>query len=317
MTQKLNIACLGEAMIELVADKVPGTASVNVAGDTLNTAVYLRRALSEHHEVYFVTALGNDLLSQQMITFMRAEGVRTEDVARNSAQLPGIYSITTDTNGERSFDYWRQNSAAKNLFQKGNRLDFSSLEKFDLIYASAISLAILPHRVREGFLNWVDAFRRKGGQFAFDSNYRPALWESKQVACDCIDRAWSLCDIAIPSLDDEMALYGGTEADVVGRFATYPLRQGALKRGALGPIPLNSNISTSVEFPRAHFVVDTTAAGDSFSGAFLASILDGGSVENAMILGHEYASIVIGFRGAIIPRDTLNEQLMTRTRSLV
>nr|WP_254054755.1 PfkB family carbohydrate kinase [Pseudophaeobacter sp. EL27] len=66
-----------------------------------------------------------------------------------------------------------------------------------------------------------------------------------------------------------------------------------------GPLPINAGIDPSVKYSPALKVVDTTAAGDSFGGAFLASFLTGGSLSNAMQAGHTRASQVVGHRGAI------------------
>ena len=52
-------------------------------------------------------------------------------------------------------------------------------------------------------------------------------------------------------------------------------------------------------------VVDTTAAGDSFSAGYLAVRLTGGDAESAAKRGHLTASTVIQYRGAIIPREAM------------
>ncbi|TMV62155.1 sugar kinase, partial [Thioclava sp. BHET1] len=52
-------------------------------------------------------------------------------------------------------------------------------------------------------------------------------------------------------------------------------------------------------FPAAPHVVDTTAAGDSFNGAFLAAHLTGADCVSAMEAGHNMAAAVVGFRGAL------------------
>lgn len=52
-------------------------------------------------------------------------------------------------------------------------------------------------------------------------------------------------------------------------------------------------------------VVDTTAAGDSFSAGYLAVRLTGGDAESAARRGHLTASTVIQYRGAIIPREAM------------
>jgi 2-dehydro-3-deoxygluconokinase len=305
----LKIACVGEALIEMVATTIPGDAKLNVAGDTLNTAIYLRRALPEQHSVHFVTGLGTDNMSDQMVAFMQAEGIETDAITRFPDRLPGLYSLSNDAMGERSFGYWRANSAARSLFQDAGSCNFTTLEKFDLIYMSGISLAILPPPVRVSLLDWIDTYRERGGRFVFDSNYRPALWESLTSARDTVARAWSMCDIALPSLDDEIGLFGEQEFDVLSRFSAVEGCIGALKRGERGPVAINADQDDGLDFPVIAIIVDTTAAGDSFSGAFLGSYLQHGSVSKAMSLGHRFASVVIGYRGAIVPRDMMTQRV--------
>jgi len=297
----LRIACIGEAMLELRVSSVPGPAEVGVAGDVLNTAIYLRRMLSKEHGVSFVSLVGQDRLSDDIARFIAEQGVDTANLGQIEERLPGIYAITTDNAGERSFHYWRQASAARLQFQEGETLDFTALEAFDVIYLSAISLAILPDEVRQGFLTWLDGFRAEGGRFVFDSNYRPRLWESEEVARATVKACWQRCDIALPSVDDEMALFGdAVETDVLTRFNAYGTCTGALKRGFLGPVSINLDSSAQV-FEPAKNVIDTTAAGDGFNGGYLAARLSGSTQDEALMQGHELASRIVGHPGAIIP----------------
>ena len=72
-------------------------------GDTLNTAVYLSRlGLS----VRYVTALGDDPLSSEMIESWQQENIDCSLVDRHDGAVPGLYFIDTDAAGERSFLYW-------------------------------------------------------------------------------------------------------------------------------------------------------------------------------------------------------------------
>ena len=63
--------------------------------------------------VEYVTILGNDPFSDEMLAAWRAEGVGTELVARQPDSLPGLYAIRTDASGNRSFHYWRSESPAR------------------------------------------------------------------------------------------------------------------------------------------------------------------------------------------------------------
>ncbi|MBW8640515.1 sugar kinase [Hoeflea sp. WL0058] len=297
----LKIACVGEAMIELLLNSDGTAASVGYAGDTLNTAIYLRRQIAAENEVAFVSCIGADPFSERMAHFIESQGVSTRSLARINDRLPGLYSISTDENGERSFFYWRENSAARQMFAGR---DFSTLENYDVIYLSGISLAILPEDIREALFLWIERFREAGGLFSFDSNYRPRLWGSQDAARKAVARAWRMADIALPSIDDEMVLFEDkSETQTLERLRSYGVRSGALKRGPLGPAPLGEADISKCVFKPAKSVVDTTAAGDSFNGGFLGAFLSGASLEAAMQAGHDLASRVVGHRGAIIPKD--------------
>lgn len=300
----LKIACIGEAMIELsFSTDDDGVAAIGFAGDTLNAAVYLQRESAENCEVSFVSRIGVDAFSQKMKKFIANEGVCVEHLELDNEKLPGVYSISTDKDGERSFSYWRGESAARLLFQRDGQVDFSSLEQFNVIYLSGITLAILPDKVRQALLAWLPSFRaREGTAVVFDSNYRPRLWEDKVTAQKCIEKMWRLTDVGLPSIDDEILLFDDQDENaVIARFVDYGIKTVVLKRGLVGPRNITGQ-QRNFNFPPAEFMVDSTAAGDSFNGALLASLFGGSDVDDAMLAGHNCASKVVSQRGAIIPR---------------
>jgi 2-dehydro-3-deoxygluconokinase len=311
----MKIACIGEAMVELSLAHDNNLAQVNFAGDTLNTAVYLKRSLDEisgdqpahDNHVAYITVLGTDSLSDQIITTIQSEGIDTQYIARTQERVPGLYAINTDALGERSFTYWRERSAARLLFSESTGPALKDLEQFDLLYYSAITLAILPIQIKDQFLSFLESFRQlPGKQVAFDSNYRPKLWVSNAEAMHYTQRAWQQCDIALPSLDDEMALFGdNSEIAVIERLGRYGFENGALKRGAQGPLGLGGKTNgenASHPYVQIDMVVDSTAAGDSFNGGYLASIINNQSPVEALITGHHCASRVIQFPGAIVDK---------------
>lgn len=295
-----RIACIGEVMVEL-APEAPGLMRLGTAGDTFNTAVYLARLLGPG-AVSYVTALGDEAQSDRILDAITAEDIATDLVERVPGGLPGLYMIALDASGERSFSYWRSASAARGLFSRPGGLRPQALDCFELVYLSAITLAVIAPEARDRLFDWAQTYRRAGGRIAFDSNYRPRLWPDADTARREVARFWSVTDIALPSLDDEQALFGDqTEAQVIHRLQQAGVRLGALKRGAAGPVALDSSSDALPELSPVQ-VVDSTAAGDSFNAGFLASLLSGGSTEEAMAAGHRLAAQVIGHRGAIMPR---------------
>lgn len=298
----MRVASIGECMVELTLPREDGEGSrVGFAGDTCNAAIYLKRSAPEI-EVAYVTALGTDPLSARMIAFFESEGLDTGLIERRADRVPGLYAISLDEKGERSFTYWRDTSAARTLFLPPAEVTPERLTDFDIVYLSGITLAVLAPEARAGLAAFLDRYRRRGGRVAFDSNYRPRLWPDSATARREIAAFWALTDIALPSLDDELALFGEAgEAAVLTRLAAAGIRRGALKRGADGPLPIGGDFRLPA-FPPAARVVDTTAAGDSFNGAYLAALLRGESEPACLAAGHAMAAEVIGHPGAIIPR---------------
>ena len=298
----MKVACIGEAMVELSLDPSGSTAKVGFAGDTLNTAIYLKRA-APALDVAYVTRLGRDAFSTRLQSFVAAENLGTADIEISATRSVGLYAITTDAAGERSFTYWRETSAAREMFQNGNATSFEALKKFDLLYLSAITLAILPDPVRLDLFKFLGVYRGQGGRVAFDSNYRPALWTDPATAQRNISRMWELCDIALPSVDDEMAAFGdATDADVVFRLKARGVTSGAMKRGPAGPVSLGAPVAAT--YAPASRVIDTTAAGDSFNGGYLGALLTGATQAQALQAGHTLAAQVVGHKGAIVPQVT-------------
>ncbi|MEM6374365.1 MAG: sugar kinase [Pseudomonadota bacterium] len=292
----MRLAAIGEAMIELsLSDQ---TADVGVAGDTLNTAIYLKRCAPDF-DVDYVSRLGTDPFSDKIAEAIASEEIGTHTLQRDPDGTPGLYAITTDDVGERSFTYWRDSSAARLTFMTDRGPDFSALAEYDVIYLSGITLAILTPSTRTALMRFLQKFRKAGGRVCYDSNYRPRLWVDVETARIVNEAMWALTDIALPSIDDEQALTSETPKQIARRFRDME-RVGALKRGDSGPLCLKTG--ATYDFPKAKTVVDTTAAGDSFNGGYLAAMLGGASQANALRAGHDLAVEVIGHKGAILPK---------------
>jgi 2-dehydro-3-deoxygluconokinase len=304
MTEKpVRIACMGEAMVELSRlDPQAGTLAFGVAGDTLNTAIYLKRALGDGARVAYLTALGRDAFSDRMVEFMQGEGIETSGIARLPGRLPGIYAIDLDERGERTFSYWRSESAARSMLGPGG-IDPEALGGFDLLFLSGITLAILPPEARMRLIGQCSWLKAMGRTIAFDTNYRPRLWESEDTARAAFGAMWDATTIALPSRDDEARLHPGeSAADLFERLGRKGVREVALKDGAAGPhLWAEGRALPRGDYPSAPRVVDTTAAGDGFNAGYLAARVRGASVEEAARAGHALASRIIGVRGAIMP----------------
>ena len=280
--------------------------SLNVAGDTYNTAVYLQRCMTENPvEIYYTTGLGNDAQSRKIESALTSESIHTNAIARVDNKSPGLYMISTDESGERSFSYWRDNSAARFWLESpDHKRVLGCLEKMDALYLSGISLAILPDDSRIRLLDFLADQRQSETTIIFDNNYRETLWSNREMAKGWYDQIYSLTDIALITVDDDELLYGlASSQETIARCFSQGVREVVLKQGA-SPCIVASD-TTCLHVP-AHPVaksdiIDTTAAGDSFGAGYLAGRMKGLTLEEAARAGHLLAGTVIQYKGAIIP----------------
>ncbi|NWE41521.1 sugar kinase [Pseudomonas yamanorum] len=302
MNTKPRIALIGECMIEL-QHGADGSLQQSFGGDTLNAAVYLRRELGEPSTVDYVTALGDDSFSDAMCKHWAEEGLGLGMVQRLPGRLPGLYCIQTDARGERKFLYWRNEAAVRDCFTTpAAEPILAALPTYDVVYFSGITLAVLGEVGRERLLKTLIETRKRGGKVVFDNNYRPRLWASLEAARAAYHTVLAEVDIALLTEDDERALFGYEDSEQV--FAAYPtIAEVVLKRGADACLIRCEGERFEVPALVVEKVIDTTAAGDSFSAAYLASRLKGGSPQEAALAGHRLASRVIQVPGALIPRD--------------
>ncbi|ORT48757.1 ketodeoxygluconokinase [Vibrio sp. qd031] len=306
MTAAMNIAVIGECMIEL-QDK-DGRLEQAFGGDTLNTATYLARLTGEKDiSTSYVTALGKDAFSRDMKASWDAEGIDTSLILTVEDKQPGIYYIETDDTGERTFFYWRNDSAAKYLFEQADSAALvDKLMTFDAVYLSGITLAILTEAGREVLFNFLKAFSEKGGKVLFDNNYRPKLWENAEQAQQAYAHVLSCTDIALLTFDDEQDLYGDSDVEqCIERSLGMGVGELIIKRGSKDCLVVTEEKSEYVAPTLVKNVVDTTAAGDSFSAGFLAKRFTGGTATQAAKAGHVMAGTVIQHKGAVIDRAVM------------
>lgn len=302
-----TIACIGECMIELTQG-CGSELSRGYGGDTLNTAVYLAR-LGVH--VDYVTALGDDPFSDEMIAGWQSEGVGTSRVIRLAGKLPGLYAIRTNEGGERSFYYWRDDAAVRMLLDLPETDELlASLASYDLVYLSGITLSLYDDSGRERLVAALRRARQGKTRIAFDTNFRARGWPVIETAQRAYDDMLGVADIVLASTEDLTPLYGHqTETGFLDRLKPGEV---VLKLDEPACIVRANGTEQRIEAEPVSQVVDTTAAGDSFAAAYLAARLVGAQPAEAARAGHRLAGVVVGHRGAIIPRTAMLSEIMER-----
>ena len=306
------IAGIGEAMLEM-APVDGGFYAAGFAGDTLNTCWYLKQLLGDSGRVEYVTKVGTDSLSRQLLDFLAVSGIGTNGVSRDAERTLGLYLIQLD-GAERHFSYWRSQSAARRLAEDPDALD-AALLGAGLIHISGITLAIVEGQGRRNLFAALERARARGSLIAFDPNVRRRLWPDAAVLRAAMAEMFAGCDIALPSFEDEAGIWGdGSPEATAQRIAALGAKEIAVKNGAAPAFVFASGATASVPAGVVHDARDTTGAGDAFNAGYLAARHRGVAPRAACGFAHVLGSEVIRHAGALAPVAAL-EPVRQETRS--
>lgn len=304
-----HVLGIGEAMVEF-ASTGGDSYRRGFAGDTLNTAWYLAQLLNQSGDatarVGYYSHVGQDAFSDQLLAFIEASRLDASRIVRAVDRSLGLYVINL-TGAERHFSYWRDTSAARRLADDLEGL-LAATRDCGLIHVSGITLAVIGTTGRRHLLEALRLARRAGAVVSFDPNVRTRLWPDLTELKTAMRAILDVTDIALPSFDDEAALWGDADPQsTLSRLEQAGVQEIVVKNGA-GEVACSwSGRREVLTTPLIDRVIDTTGAGDSFNAGYLAGRLVGLPMVQACRIGQRLAGIVIGHHGALTPVDALDD----------
>lgn len=305
-----KIVAVGEMMIELSGIQASGQAMIGCGGDTGNTAVYLARLFGDKGAVGYLTRFGQGAFAQRLADFLRNENVVVSPAATADSGAPGLYAIHTDDEGERSFSYWRKDAAVRALFSGES---YNKEREFalghDALYLSGITLAVLHDRSRDALFEVVSEFKKRNQTIMFDVNLRSNLWASHDPQANIravTEKMIGLADIVKIGCDEGGALFSLSEGAAIVEYCLGLGAKFVVVTDGPGQVFVGSAEKTeAVRFDPVEKVVDSTAAGDSFSAGFFHAFLKGERLVECAKAGQALAAKVIQYPGAIIPKNAM------------
>ncbi|QBE66795.1 sugar kinase [Pseudoduganella lutea] len=288
--RRFDLVGLGECMVEFNATEPLSRAQrfgKAYGGDVLNALVAASR---QGARTAFASRVGDDPFGAGLRAAWEDEGI---DVS-HAPLVPGengVYFISLDAHGERSFTYRRAGSAASQL--SAADIDVAFIASARCILLSGITQAISPG-ARAATLAAARIARERGVLVAYDPNYRPRLWNDEDAARAACAELLPYVDILLPSLPADAAILPGAPQALVAHAV--------VKHGEEGCEVWLHGERTAVPAVAAN-VVDTTGAGDAWNGAYLAAVLRGETPAEAAGLANRVAAAKLAHRGAIPPRN--------------
>lgn len=297
MSGKPEIVALGEALVEFV--KLPETREgrpiyrQSFGGDTSNAIIAAAR---QGASTAYITAVGGDPFGRELIDLWQHEGVSTDFVRVHADDPTGVYFVQPHAE-KRNFSYARRGSAAS-LFIP-DELPEQAIADAAILHVSALSQAI--SATMHAAVNRAAQIARSNSTIvSYDTNLRLNMW-SLADARKAIGEFLPLADIVFPSDDEAQMLTGLGDADaLVDHYLGFGARQVLLKRGSKGVLLAGPGYREVIP-THAVKAVDSTGAGDSFAGAYLAYYLETGDLKLAAERAALVAAGTVSGIGAIAP----------------
>ena len=305
----IDIVCMGEAMVEFTRmNRSKGEALYirGLGGDTSNCAISAAR---QGVKVAYLSAVGDDQFGKIAIDTWLTEGIDVSQVFVDPNSPTGIYFIDPAPEG-RNFTYYRAGSAASRMSSISSSQTI--LSRTAILHLSAITqaISIAPN---EPSFEAIDIVKKNGGRISYDTNLRLNLWgleEARRV----INKTLTQADILLPSLDEAQILTGlDNKEDILNFYLQFEPEILALKCGSEGAIVIFEGRKEYIPALNVN-AIDTSGAGDTFAGAFLAQIIQGESPFEAARFAVVASGISVQGYGAMAPIPNRKQVLRAMAR---
>lgn len=287
-----KVLCIGDVMLDVVVklqgainygEDTPSKITTHGGGAAGNVASWIAHAGTG---ASIVARVGNDSAGAALISEFHDLKVDHSSLKKTS-DATGVVVILVDQKGERTMF---PETGANSGLSLG---DMPALDGFDAAYVSGY--ALLNPLSRPGVLQMIGEIKKAGLPIFYDTVTVGAM---KEVDRSLILSWLPLMDYVLPN--EEEALYVADATDIDGALEKLLEMCPAviIKRGAQGACAQERGGHRIDVDAVTTVVADTTGAGDSFAGGFIAAKISGRDVRASVVAGVRVAATCVANIGA-------------------
>jgi len=276
----IDVTALGELLIDFTPAGLSAAHhplfEQNPGGAPANVLACLARL---GQKTAFIGKVGADQFGFSLKTVLEQAGINTKGLIQTEACHTTLAFVHLNKQGDRSFSFYRNPGA--DLLLETSEIPFDLIDDCRIFHFGSVSMTADP--ARAATLAAVRHAKEGGRLISYDPNLRLMLWPSPNQAREVIHSAMPWVDIL--KISDEELLFLTGEQDLA-RGATSLLDQYALQLvlitlGAKGAYARTQNAEARQPAYDVR-TIDTTGAGDAFTGSFLYRLLQSGLSPTAL-----------------------------------
>ena len=229
----------------------------------------------------YLTKVGNDAFGEFLVETLANEGIDVSYISRSAQHDTSLAFVSFAENGEREFSFYRRNAA--DLYFTQDDFKNVNFERGDVLEFGSVALKTDVAKATHKYL--IDKARKAGALVCFDPNLRFNLWEDKAELRKVVKEFSSFADVIKVGEDELNFITECEDAKAVNSMFTGNLKVLLVTCGDKGAkVYVDGTLLTTHSGYKVK-TVDTTGAGDSFFGAFIAQLMERGATPDNLLSG--------------------------------
>lgn len=311
--KQYDITTLGEILIDFTPSGIsPGGRNLfeeNPGGAPANVAAASAKLGAKSA---FIGKTGDDQFGRDARHALESCGVYTGAMKTDREHHTTLAFVTLSPAGERSFSFARNGGADIQLTTA--ELDRAVIESSTFLHIGSLSLTDEP--CRSATLEAIACAKKAGAFISYDPNWRAPLWKNASIGVESMKSLFAFADFVKISDNELELLYGENSSTAAQKIINQGARLVCVTLGKDGVFFKTNDYEGTINIPPyAVKPVDTTGAGDSFTGALLYRLtrrqnpfgFTREQLEQDLAFANAAATVCVSRRGAIPALASLDE----------
>ncbi len=276
-----SVTCFGEALIDFLNTGSQPEGPINIpdfrqfpGGAPANVAVAIGKLGGDAR---FVGQVGNDTFGHFLKSSLETYHVDTTQILMHESAKTALAFVFLDDQGERSFEFHRDKTADVLLtpFDVKDQWFMNS----DIFHFCSNTLT--DENISNTTLHAIEKAKKQGCLVSFDINLRHNLWPKGKADIETVTRCFKFVDIIKVSKEELDYLAPQGEQSFVTDAISQGVKLVLITDGGEPIKIIAKGIYSEITPPKTN-VVDTTAAGDAFTGGFLFALAEQSDINKAL-----------------------------------
>ena len=251
------ILCVGEILVDMIAQENNGSISYlrKAGGAPFNVACAISKVGIDSA---FVGSVGDDTIGKFLCNFIKKQNLRDYFIEENKNRNTTLAFVDLDEDGERSFCFYRKNTADYIL----PAIKDEMLEKSNIIHIGSLMLS--HNEGIEYAKKLISKAHKMNKLVSFDINFRTDIFNDINHAVKVYKEILELADI-VKFSEDEVEIFNESYVNSLKNKLV------CISLGKDGSKYIYNNLTNSIPSIKVK-PVDTTGAGDAFYAGILSQI---------------------------------------------